>query len=133
MLKYNYGGITIITEFGKILRKIRIDNDEILKNMAEKLGVSSAYLSAVEVGKRYIPEDWVTEIVDLYEINENSECELKLSYYASIKNTIFNIENSSDLKRKTALIFARTFDEIDEETIEKIFNLLHKKSEKDFI
>ncbi len=123
----------MITEFGKILRKIRIDNGEILKNMAEKLGVSSAYLSAVEVGKRNIPEDWVTEIVELYELNKNYEYELKLSYDASIKNTTFNIENSSDLKRKTALTFARTFDEIDEETTEKIFNLLHKKGEEDFI
>ena len=42
----------MITELGKHLRKIRIDHGEILKNMADKLGVTSSFLSAVEIGKR---------------------------------------------------------------------------------
>ena len=47
----------MLTEFGKCLRKIRIDKAELLKDMAEKLQVTSAYLSAVEHGKREIPDD----------------------------------------------------------------------------
>ena len=42
----------MITPFGKYLRKLRIDHDEKLKDMAAKLGVTGSYLSAVEIGKR---------------------------------------------------------------------------------
>ncbi|KHF28295.1 Helix-turn-helix domain protein [Anoxybacillus sp. BCO1] len=49
----------MLTEFGRFCRKLRIDNGELLKHMADKLGVTSSYLSAVENGKRNVPQDWV--------------------------------------------------------------------------
>ena len=42
----------MITKIGDFLRKLRLDNQQILKDMAEVLGVSSAFLSAVENGKK---------------------------------------------------------------------------------
>ena len=36
--------IDMPTEFGKIIRKIRIDNDVLLKDMANALNISSAFL-----------------------------------------------------------------------------------------
>ena len=39
-----------LTPFGKAARKWRIDHDMQQKEMAHDLGVSSAYLSAVELG-----------------------------------------------------------------------------------
>ena len=36
------------TEIAKFLRKIRIDSDESLGYMAEKINFSAAYLSAIE-------------------------------------------------------------------------------------
>ena len=41
-----------ISEFAIFCRKLRLDNNQILKDMADVLGVSSSYLSAVENGKR---------------------------------------------------------------------------------
>lgn len=55
----------MLTEFGKILRKIRIDQGEIIKDMEEKLNVTASYLSVVETGKRNIPENWIEEIVNM--------------------------------------------------------------------
>ena len=43
-----------VTNLGKKLRKIRIDNDEISSDMARKLEISVSYLSAIENGKRNI-------------------------------------------------------------------------------
>lgn len=37
------------TNYGKVLRKIRVDRDELLKDMAGKLGITSAYLSSIEM------------------------------------------------------------------------------------
>jgi len=38
----------MLTSLGQFLRKLRLERGEILKTMADKLGVTSAFLSAVE-------------------------------------------------------------------------------------
>ena len=48
-----------VTEYGKIVRKARIDADLTMLDMAEDLGVSSAYLSALEVGRKRVPENFL--------------------------------------------------------------------------
>ena len=37
-----------ISEYGEFLKHLRIDKKEMLKNMADKLGIKSSYLSAIE-------------------------------------------------------------------------------------
>lgn len=44
-----------MTPFGEKMRKLRRDRNMTLKQMAEGIGVSSAYLSALEHGKRGRP------------------------------------------------------------------------------
>ena len=63
-------GKNMLTKFGKELRKIRIENDEILKDMADKLNVTAAYLSAVENGNRKVPDAWVNTIVTKYTLSD---------------------------------------------------------------
>jgi transcriptional regulator with XRE-family HTH domain len=46
----------MLTQLGIFLRKLRLDRGEILKDMAIKLNVSSSFLSAVENGKKRIPQ-----------------------------------------------------------------------------
>lgn len=41
-----------MTPFGKFMRHLRLDKGLMLKESAEKLGVTSAYLSALEHGKK---------------------------------------------------------------------------------
>ena len=64
------------TEFGKSLRKLRIDKGEILKNMADKLGMTSSYLSAIECGKRNIPDDLIEKLTSIYCLDEKEQQEL---------------------------------------------------------
>ena len=45
----------MLTALGRFLRKIRIDRNELLKDMADKLEVSASFLSAVENGKKSMP------------------------------------------------------------------------------
>ena len=60
-----------VTEFGKFSRKLRIENDELLRDMANKLGVTASYLSAVEIGKRNIPKKWEHIIVNAYQLDNS--------------------------------------------------------------
>ena len=52
----------MVTSYGKILRKIRIDEGEILGEMAQKLEISSAYLSSIENGDRNLPDGFTEKI-----------------------------------------------------------------------
>ena len=70
----------MITAFGKFLRNLRMDNGELLKTMAEKLKVTSSFLSAVENGKKNIPEDWVSRISVLYSLPADKQVELQNAY-----------------------------------------------------
>lgn len=64
------------TDFGKFTRKLRVDNDELMKDMASKLGVTSSYLSAVEKGKRKVPLNWSELITMQYDLTEKQSSEL---------------------------------------------------------
>lgn len=45
----------MLTEFGKVMRIIRINTGDSMRDMAAKIGMSATYLSAIETGKRNIP------------------------------------------------------------------------------
>ena len=114
----------MLTEFGKILRKIRIDCGEILKDMAEKLNVSAAYLSAVEMGKRNIPEKWIDKISNLYNLSLEDKKKLNDAADNSARSITLNFENINCKQKETAILFAREFENVDTETLDKIKKLL---------
>ena len=53
----------MITEFGKLLRIIRINTGDSARTMAEKFGMSPSYLSTIENGKRNIPEEKKKKVI----------------------------------------------------------------------
>lgn len=117
----------MITEYGRVLRKIRIDKGEVLRDMAEKLQMTSSYLSAIECGKRKIPDSMTEKIVGLYNLNQDERIELEDAMQKSLKSIQINLSNIDEEKQELALKFARTFEDIDNETIAKIKELLVKK------
>lgn len=116
----------MLTDFGKILRKLRIDCGEIIKNMADKLGCTASYLSAVETGKRPVPDEWVDKIVELYNLDSDTAQNLRSASLAEAKTIKIDINNLFGSKRETAILFAREFSDIDETTSDKIRELLKK-------
>ena len=70
-----------ITEFGKILRKIRIDNDLSIESMALIFNISSSYLSLIETGKRKITKDIINIILtnDLFKKEKDKLKEIILN------------------------------------------------------
>lgn len=47
------------TNFGRALAKIRIDRNELLKEMADRMNMSSAELSGLEHGRAEVTDDWL--------------------------------------------------------------------------
>lgn len=124
----------MLTLFGKTIRKLRIDQGEILKDMADDLEVSSAFLSAVENGKKKIPQDWVDKISERYYLDNDKKEELKRAYEITndelAKSIKIDFEDTNELKKRTALLFARSFEDINDDTVEKIYEMLQKDRER---
>lgn len=121
----------MITEFGKELRKMRIDAGEVLKDMATKLGITSSYLSAIEVGKRTVSERILTNIQEKYTLSEAEMLRLRAAVEKDKPKVEINLKNTTPVQRSTILAFARTFHELDRETLEKIQKLLSEENEND--
>lgn len=120
----------MLTEFGKALRKIRIDRQQLLKDMANALGVSSAYLSAVETGKRRIPQDWVSKIVSNYLLSPEEHISLQKAADESVSDITISLANASPQKRSAVLSFARALDGLDDKDLERIMSSMKLKAEK---
>ncbi|WP_215761246.1 helix-turn-helix domain-containing protein [Acetobacter sp. P1H12_c] len=114
----------MVTEFGKELRKIRIDRDERLMDMADKIGKSSAFISAVEVGKKSPPQGFEEVIAHVYGLAE--EFREKLKRAADRARKSFTIEPHSILGRDTAGLMARRMNDLSEEQLSEIFAILTK-------
>ncbi len=119
----------MITELGRFLRKLRIDREEILRDMAQKLGVSSAFLSAVENGKKKMPDTWISKLKEQYDLTPAQISELKNAVMESADTIELNIRNASAESRQLAVSFARRFESLDEETTQKLYKILSKHKE----
>lgn len=119
----------MLTNLGKFLRKIRIDRGEILKDMADNLGVSSAFLSAVENGKKKMPVSWYDKLADVYSFSDEQAEELRQAVINSSDVIELNIKGVSQANRDLALSFAREFDSIDDELAEKLFSILNSRED----
>lgn len=119
----------MITKLGIFLRKLRLDTGEIMKIMAEKLEVSSAFLSAVENGKKKMPDDWYQKLITLYNLNTSSQKELKKAIEESQKSVEINVENLNSSKKKLVFSFARQLEKMDENEVKQIISFLKKGGE----
>ena len=65
------------TEYGKYLKKLRIDKDKTLAAMAKDMGIAPSYLSAIESGERVIPVDFTEKISEKYSLDDTAKDELR--------------------------------------------------------
>ena len=119
-----------ITKFGEYARDLRIDRGENLKEMAKNLGVSSAFLSAVENGKKQVPKTWYEKISSIYELALKEKEKLKKAIEESKNMLVLNLQNVTQANKEFALVFARSFEELTDEERKKIQGILTKKKSK---
>lgn len=115
----------MLTNFGKISRKLRIDNDELLLDMANHLGVSAAFLSKVENGKAKPPENWKEKIAFCYDITGVAYSELCNSIDEARSMSTLRIQNIRENDKDLMLAFARKLEsmsKIERENLRKKLN-----------
>ena len=93
------------TQFGVFLKKLRLNNKELMKDMAEKLDVSPSFLSKVENGKEDIPDVWYKKIIDLYNLNDKEKDELKQAINSPQKDLKTNHKGFEDINKEEIKTF----------------------------
>lgn len=116
----------MLTNFGKTLRKIRIDHDELLKDMAARLNVTVAYLSAVENGKREVPDNWIDILSNSYQLSKEETKELQTCAYETKDSLKINLDGIGKEERELALAFARSLKSLTDEDMAKLAKIFDR-------
>lgn len=118
----------MLTEIGKALRKLRIDNDERLLDMAERVDKSASFISAVEVGKKSPPAGFEEIIARAYGLACDQLEALRIA--ANRSRHAFMIEPKTDMGRDTAALLARKIDTLTEDDLRGIQTILNHERGK---
>lgn len=113
-----------MTPFGKHMRSLRLDKGMMLRECAEQLGVTSAYLSALEHGKKGLPNARLLEqIVITMKLDKAQEAALRDSVKDS--DTRFEISaKATPIAFATANAFARRLPSLSELQLLRIKDIL---------
>lgn len=120
----------MITKLGKFLRIFRMERGLLLKQMADDLGVSSSFLSAIEHGKKELPKGFEEKILQTYHLDKAESEGLSDAILYSKSDINLNISNMNNNLKDIAISFSRKLDTLDDDTASKIMSLLNKHEEE---
>lgn len=118
----------MLTPFGKVLRVFRVNNNELLKDMASRLDVTPAYLSAIENGKKEPTDELVSRLYRAYRFTPDQKQELEEARARTQKFIKLSFDNDDD--GDLGLLFARSLGSLSDtqrRDIRQILDQLNKK------
>ena len=112
-----------MTPFGKRVRELRAQKGVKLKQMAEELSVSSAYLSALEHGHRGRPASgMIMQICGYFSLIWDDAEEIKRLAVLSHPRIVVDTSGLSPKATELANMLSETVAELDDDTIEWIMD-----------
>ena len=98
-----------------------------MRDMASKLDISLSYLSAIENGKRAIPNFVYSKVCDNYDLSEKDKERLNSAIAGS--SDVVKIDFTSLSEKKKEVIYKLSTDQFDEDTMEKLYSIVVKKED----
>lgn len=120
------GGAIMLTELGKRLRVIRLEQNELLKDMADKLDITSAYLSSIENGKRVPTRKFINSVIDVYGLTDKDAEDILDAYFLTSEEVRIKLNEGDAEQQELGLVFARKFNQLDKDDVRKILKILKK-------
>ncbi len=118
----------MLTPLGKVLRSLRMDRGWLLKDMADGAGVSSAFLSAVETGRKQSPADLIERIIEWGNLSEEEIKSIDSAYAKTARDFRINVPaNMSSGDREAAALLARTFGNLPSDEIAAIREIIERR------
>lgn len=122
---YLIKGLTMLTEFGKALRMMRIEHgNKTLGDLGSLLGVSATFISAIETGKKSVPPTFLNDLKRVLGLGEAEVRQLESSASKQAKEISMGLHQRSDRARELAVAFARRFETMSEDEVKKVFQNL---------
>lgn len=117
------------TKFGEFMRIQRVKHREVMADTAKLFDVKLPFVSTVESGKRNVPEEWISILINHYMLNEDEQAELMDAVEHSKTQMKINLTTANNTQRKLAVQFQRSFETLDEHTAAEIMKLLCKEDD----
>ena len=121
----------VMSNLSKFLRKLRIDNDEFLVDMAKTLEISSAHLSSIENGRKTVPADFSEKLKSNYNLTDEQTEELETYIAEANRQVLIDLESIQEKKNfpvyaKTAVKFAKELSKLDTSHLDQIQQILQQ-------
>lgn len=120
----------MISKFGNFIRKVRSKENESLRKMASKLGITPSFLSAMEVGRKTIPLEYISKIGELYNLSDEETIELENSVYETNERVSIELDIMNEAQKDISLLFARKIKTADDKLLEKLREALLNEEDK---
>lgn len=118
----------MITKLGIELRKIRLEKGDTLHNMAEKIGISISYLSAIENGTRKTPDKMIDSICEAYNLDEKAKEKLIVCDQMARENLNIPLTEINISQRNLVYALSRKLPKISDDKCNDIMKILEDVS-----
>ena len=112
------------TAFGRHLRKLRIDHGMIMRDLADAMEVSSAFVSALELGKKPISDKHINQVTEHFKLSVAETHELKRSADISQPSVKIDLTEQNENNRELAVSFARNYQNMSIEDQRRLMKML---------
>lgn len=113
-----------LTPFGIAIRKLRLDKRMRLLDLAERLNKSAAFLSAVETGRKQIPDGYVLDVARAMGLSTEELNALRKAADRTRKHIA--IERLPEHQREIVAAFARRIDKVPESILAELRKIIMK-------
>ena len=111
-----------LTEFGERCRALRTARDRLMADQARAMGVSSAFISAVETGGKAIPADYVDRIVAWLTLTRQEHSALREAADASAK--VVKVRPTNGASAKMVVELAASIERLTPRQIRQVRNII---------
>lgn len=113
-----------LTPFGIEARKLRLEREMRLLDLSEKMGHSVAFISAVETGRKPIPDAYLHKMTSAMNLNPEEIRRLRRAAERTRKEV--RVDSLSGNQRELVAAFARKLDDVPDDIIEKLKTIVFK-------
>lgn len=112
---------------GRMLRKFRKDRGLTLREMAAAIGVSAAFISSIETGKKKVPGDFIDRVRTAYNLKENLGTELFEGAGKEPEVISIDMAGIGTMARKLAFVLIKKLPSLTEAEMTEIIRILENR------
>lgn len=110
----------MVTPFGRFVRDKRVEQETSLRKMAQAIGLSSAYLSAIETGRKKITDQNVESIAAFLRLDQAEFNHARWLAILSQPSCKIDLRTANDEQRQLAMNVARNLNKLSHDQLNQI-------------